>query len=136
MSQFNGWDIQVYANPSVLKATSFSITGNDFAVNQSGTLAVEIVHCIYGVGSGCTSSDGTGIVHSAYANSGTEQGYGLLFTITYSVMTINPYTQITLLNTLISSPNSGNGVPTVSVGGSYGDPNGGGVGGGSREYAV
>lgn len=136
MSQFNGWDIQVYASPSVIKATSLSITGNDFAVNQSSGTAFEIVHCVNGVGSGCTSTDGPGIVHSAYGNTGVASGYGLLFTITYSVMTINPFTQITPVNALISSPSSGQGVPTASVGGAYGDPNGGGVGGGLREYEV
>lgn len=126
MDQFNGWDIQVDTYSPIINATSLSITGNDFAVNASSGSAFEIVHCVNGKGTGCISTDGPGVVHSAYGNTGILTGNGLLFTITYKV-TSNPTTcscalwsPIALQNDLISSPSSGNGVPHISLSGSYG----------------
>lgn len=134
MDQFNGWDIQVYAYPPVLNATSLSITGNDFAVNASSGSAFEIVHCVNGKGTGCISTDLPGVVHSAYGNTGVLTGNGLLFTITYQV-TGNPaacsctlFSPIVLNNDLISSPNSPNGVPHISISANYGQYAGGGGG--------
>jgi len=120
MDQFNGWDIEVYAYSTVINATSMSITGNDFAVNASSGSPFEIVHCVNGKGTGCTSTDGPGVVHSAYGNTAILTGNGLLFTITYQVTSIASYSPIELQNDLISSPSSGNGVPHVSISGSYG----------------
>ena len=127
MDQFNGWDIRVYAAPWVINATSLSISGNDFAVNASSGSAFEIVHCVNGVGTGCTSSDGPGFVHSSYGNTAVLSGNGLLFTITYQVKgnaALSPlwygYSPISLLNDLISSPSSGNGVQHTTLSGIYG----------------
>ena len=134
MDQFNGWDIQVYAYPPILNATSLSITGNDFAVNASSGSAFEIVHCVSGKGTGCISTDLPGVVHSAYGNTGILTGNGLLFTITYQVTgnpaacSCNLFSPITLQNDLISSPNSPNGVPHISISANYGLYAGGGGG--------
>lgn len=127
MAQFNGWDIQVYAAPWVINATSLSITGNDFAVNASSGSPFEIVHCVNGHGTGCTVSDGPGIVHSSYGNTAVLTGNGLLFTITYQV-TGNAassqlwfgYSPIDLLNDQISSPSLVYGVPHSTMPGAYG----------------
>ena len=136
MAQFNGWDIEVYAYPTAINATSLSISGNDFEVNASSGTPFEIVHCINGKGTGCTSTDGPGIVHSAYGNTGILTGNGLLFTITYqatgpyATCGCSGYSPIVLQNDLISSPSSGNGVPHISMIGGYGLPLSSGAGGG------
>lgn len=130
MAQFNGWDIQVVANPAVVNAVTLSITGNDFAVNASSGSAFEIVHCVNGTGTGCTSSDGAGIVHSAYGNTAILTGNGLLFSITYQVTGggLYSYSPLQLQNDLISSPSSGSGVAHNSFSGSFGIQFGGGGG--------
>src|SRR6266571_139135 len=63
---FNGWDIQVESNQSVISPISLSITGNGLEANYSENV-LELVSCINGVNyttSHCDSSDGPGIVHS------------------------------------------------------------------------
>jgi hypothetical protein len=133
MSQFNGWDIQIVVdNMGIVNATGLSITNNIFS--SSGGQPVEIVHCLNGQGSGCTASDGKGIVHSAYGNTAFVSGDGLLFTITYQVVTALPYTAITIRNDLISSSNP-SGVPHTTQFGAYGAPVSIG-GGGSRDMAL
>lgn len=137
MLQFNGWDIQVFAYTTAINATSLSITGNDFEVNASAGTPFEIVHCVNGKGTGCTSTDGPGIVHSAYGNTGILTGNGLLFTITYqatgpyATCGCSGYSPIVLQNDLISSPSSGNGVPHATIIGGYGQPLAAGAGGGT-----
>ncbi len=137
MDQFNGWDIQVVSDQTVLNATSLSITGNIFDVNTTGGTPFEIVHCVNGKGAGCTSSDGKGIVHSAYGNTAFAGGSGLLFTIVYQVVGSNPLSpyslySIKIQNDLISS-SSPSGVPHTTLGGTYGGVgNAPGGGGGSR----
>jgi cohesin domain-containing protein len=126
MPQFNGWDIQVVADPNIINATSLSIAGNDFAVNASAGTPVELIHCLNGAGSGCKTTDHKGIVHSAYGNSGLVSGNGLLFTITYVVTGSNSnyYTGILLQNDGITSGSgSGSGILHVSVSGVYNNPN-------------
>jgi Cohesin domain len=117
MDQFNGWDIQVVTDPSVLNVTNLSITGNMF--ESLGGTAFEIVHCVNGKGTGCTSADGSGIVHSAYGNTAFANGNGLLFTITFKVVSAQPYSPIQIQNDLISS-SSPSGVPHYSEFGNYG----------------
>jgi hypothetical protein len=137
MDQFNGWDIQVATDPTLLNATSLTITGNIFDANTAGGTPFEIVHCVNGKGSGCTSSDKNGIVHSAYGNTAFASGSGLLFTIVYQVIGYNsasPFSQtpISIQNDLISS-SSPSGVPHTTIGGLYGGlVNSLGGGGGTR----
>lgn len=128
MGQFNGWDIQIVSDSAVINATSLDITGN--ILSSSGGSAVEITHCVNGQGSGCNGSDVKGIVHSAYGNTAFASGDGLLFTITYQVVTTLPYTAITVRNDLISSSNP-SGVPHTTLFGTYGVASVGG--GGSRD---
>lgn len=123
---FDGWDIQVQSDPSVINATSLSISGNLLAANYS-LLVFTVTSCINGVG--CHSpGDGMGVVHSAAAVLGGSNlpkgpSDGLLFTITYQVVGSGTYSQIHILNELITNaPN-----PNVSVetqDGSYGIPPG------------
>jgi hypothetical protein len=129
MDQFNGWDIQVASDPATINATTLSISGNMFSA--SGGTAFEIVHCTNGKGSGCTSADGPGIVHSAYGNTAFASGSGLLFTITFQVVGRNPSSPITIQNDLLSS-SSPSGVPHTTLSGSYWDlaMSPGGTGGG------
>ena len=133
MSQFNGWDIQIQATALIINASSLSITGNDFAKNASFGSPGEFAHCVNGRGTGCTASDGRGIVHSAYGNTAILGGagiigaYGLLFTINYTVTgdsaLLGP-SAVSMFSSLISDPNSGNGVPHGDVPGTYGAPSG------------
>lgn len=128
MSQFNGWDIQI-VTAYVINATSLSIAGNIFATNTTGGSAFEIVHCVNGHGTGCTSSDGPGVVHSAFGDTAFTSGNGLLFTVTFQVLNISPYSPIGIQNSLISS-SSPSGVPHADQSGTYGTLTTGGGGGG------
>ena len=119
MDSFNGWDIQVATDPAVLNATGLSITGNMF--ESLGGSAFEIVHCVNGKGTTCSSSDGPGIAHSAYANTAFASGNGLLFTITYQVVGGGPFAPLTIRNDLISS-SSPSGVPHFTESTYYGAP--------------
>ena len=124
---FNGWDMQVESNQSVISPISLSITGNGLEANYSENV-LEIVSCINGVSyttSHCDSSDGPGIVHSAavahQVNPPTIGSvYGLLFTINYTVIRIGLYSPIQILRAIIL-----NGQDPVSVttrDGTYGIP--------------
>src|SRR5207249_3815429 len=92
---FNGWDIQVESNQSVISPISLSITGNGLEVNYSENV-LEIVSCINGVSyttNPCDSSDGPGIVHSeavAYGNPPTSSAYGLLLLLNASSTLLSP----------------------------------------------
>jgi hypothetical protein len=84
MDPFNAWDVSVRVKtaPSVLSPVSISV-----ANNMLGSV-FEVAHCVNGVGTGCAITDGAGVAHSAGAdNSGVDiGGSGLLFTITYKVV--------------------------------------------------
>src|SRR5260370_37316413 len=60
---FNGWDISVKTDPSVISPTSISVTGNMLAVNFSSTVN-ELINCVNNSGTNCTSNDGAGPPHA------------------------------------------------------------------------
>jgi len=124
---FNGRDIQVKSNQSVISPTSLSVKGNGLEANYSESV-FEIVSCINGVNhttSHCDPSDGPGIVHSAavahQVNPPTIGSvYGLLFTINYTVIRMGLYSPLQILRAIIL-----NGQDPVSVtthDGTYGIP--------------
>ena len=124
---FNGWDIQVQSNRSVISPTSLSVRGNALEANYSEKV-LEIVSCINGVNyttSHCDPSDGPGIVHSAAVAHQIHPPtigsvYGLLFTINYTVIRIGLYSPLQILRAIIL-----NGQDNVSVttrDGTYGIP--------------
>jgi len=86
---FNGWDISVQSDPTVIIPQQLSITGNLLEANYSLT-AFELINCVNAVGTGCLASDSPGIAHStATAVAPAPQigtSSGLLFTITYKVI--------------------------------------------------
>lgn len=90
---FNGWDIHVRTNSSVINPIALTIIPNYFSANQSGSSPTELANCINGLGTpspNCFTDPfvGKGIVRSAvsYISTLTSQGgSGLLFTITYNV---------------------------------------------------
>jgi hypothetical protein len=94
-------------DPAVINATSLSIAGNILQANYSATVH-EFVNCVNGGGLGCEqSTDGPGIVHSAaliYAPS-PQQGSssGLLFNITYAVVSTGAFSSIELQNYIVAS---------------------------------
>ncbi len=129
---FNGWDIQIESNQSVISPISLSITGNGLEANYSENV-LEIVSCINGVSyatSHCDSSDGPGIVHSvAVAHEGnppTSSAYGLLFAINYTVIRSGSYSPLQILRAVITNHQSPVSITTRD--GTYGIPLGQGFG--------
>jgi hypothetical protein len=136
MAQFNGWDIQIVNQvPQIINATGLSISGNIFAINTTGGSPFEIVHCVNGAGTGCISTDGPGVVHSAFGDTAFTGGNGLLFTITYQIIGNSPYGFITYGNSLISS-SSPSGVAHFSQNGVYGTAPSSYGGGGAKSLAT
>ena len=129
MDSFNGWDIQVQVNDSIIDPISVSVSGNVL-----GTPLQEFINCVDGgVGggtagnTGCSVKDGLGIAHSAaiFPGSSGDGANGLLFTIKYKVLVTGPkvYSPIALINDILTN-GSGNGVDHVRVHGAYGNPPG------------
>ena len=125
---FNGWDIHVAVNPSVLNPVALAITPNIFSQNVTSSSPTELSHCINGIGppgSQCSDlNEGPGIVHSAVAYLGqniTASGDGLLFSITYNVVA-NGYTQITISNDKITDGTL-QGATHTDQQGTYGNQN-------------
>lgn len=88
MDSFNGWDVTVETNSSVLDPVSIDATVNLFEANFSSPV-IEVIKCVDGVGTGCNFGDVLGDAHSSAVTSGAyATGNGLLFTITYRV--VNP----------------------------------------------
>ncbi len=76
---FDGWDIYVRTNDSVLLPVSIKI-GGLFSLYYNAT------YCVNDNGFGCTIFDGPGVVHSSIASlSGDVNGTGILFSIIYQV---------------------------------------------------
>ncbi len=122
IAPLNGWDISVSIDPSILNPTGFTVLGNVLAANFSVT-GFELIHCVNGMGTGCTSSDGAGIVHSAFVILGgpptTSSITGLLFTITYTVLASGS-SKVTIFNDLITN-GSPLPVPHITQNGCYGN---------------
>lgn len=82
----NGFDVQVFADPTILSATSVSVTGSVIA---SPTIVIECINGILVAGSTCAPQDGNGVVHLGAAHIGSltvAPTSGLLFTINYNVV--------------------------------------------------
>lgn len=120
---YNGWDIEIWSDPTVIKPTSISITGNDLAVNTTGQV-IELTNCVNGVGPTCNNAagDGPGVAHSAAANQGTppaSTAVGLLFTLNYTVVGSGGFSTIQFKRVTISNGSQG-GVQVAPIDGSYG----------------
>lgn len=118
---YNGWDIAVKSDPTVIVPSKVSIMNNAMAINYSLQI-VESINCVNNMGSGCNSEDSSGVAHSSvFAIGNRTQGIssGLLFTVTYNVTGNGNYSGITLLRPV--QIGSGVGfVPVVAIDGSYG----------------
>jgi hypothetical protein len=81
----NGFDIQVFADPTILQAASFSLSGS---VITSPTIVIECVNGILVAGSTCAPQDGNGVFHLGVVQIGTTlvSGTGLLVTINYNIV--------------------------------------------------
>lgn len=119
---FTSWDIMVRTNQSVINPQTVSISGNLFQANFSSTLT-EQANCVNGAGTGCTGSDGPGVIHSAAIVTSPAPNAtlsGILFTVTYKAVggTFSPVA--------IFNDNLGRGaccpVSHFSVDGIYGRP--------------
>jgi hypothetical protein len=121
---FNGWEIQIVSDPTVIRATNISTAGNTFLANTTGGVPFEIRNCVNGNGTGCCASsctplDGPGIADSAYGYTKFVGGFGLLFNVTFKVVSNKPYSPITIKNDALSSGGPTNVVHTTTSG-SYG----------------
>ena len=123
MAQFNGWDIEIVTEPAInaTKLSDYQVTPNILTANTTQGIPFEIVHCVNGFGTGCTSTDGPGVVHSAFGDTKFTSGNGLLFKITYNVTSSHPYSPIIIQEESFSS-SSPSGVPHSTIEGSYGTP--------------
>ncbi len=115
---FNGWDIMLETNSSVIAAIAIATTGNVL-----GSIT-EFVNCLDGIGTNCQPNfgDGPGIVHSAAASYGTPQAHssGYLFTVTYKVLNSkSDYSEINFQKALISDGTT-IPVPVTTMNGTYG----------------
>jgi hypothetical protein len=120
---YNGWDVEVWTDPSVINATSLSIVGSDLTVNATATV-IELTNCINGRGNGCNAvaGDGPGVAHSAAAGQGSppaSTAVGLLFTINYTVVGPGGYSPLQFKRVTMSNGSSGQ-VQVARVDGSYG----------------
>lgn len=129
MDPFNGWEILIRSDSSVINATSLTLAGNIFDANTTGNARFETYHCINGVnanagGPDC-STDGMGTVHSSavyFANpSKPASGYGLLFNVTYKVVGLGHYSPIQLQKVIITNPTP---IAISQQDGTYGIPPG------------
>ena len=123
MDQFNGWEIQVVSDRNIIRPTGISTAGNVFLANTTGGIAFELRNCVNGSGSGCclsscTPLDGPGIADSAYGYTKLAGGSGLLFTVTFQVIS-GGFTPITIQTDQFSSGGS-NFVAHTTIGGIYG----------------
>lgn len=123
--QFNGWEIQIVSDPTVINATSISTAGNIFVANTTGGQPFELRNCVNGGGQGCclTSScsplDGPGIADSAVGSTRLVSGSGLLFNVTFQVVSTKPYSPIIIKNDALSNT-AGSFVDHTTTIGSYG----------------
>jgi hypothetical protein len=119
---FDGWNIYVRTNASVINPVALSITGNIFEANGTGASQFELANCINRSGtSGCTTDPlgGIGVVQSAVSYlGGTLSGSGLLFTITYNVTGVG-FSDISIFNDFISN-GSKSTVAHTTISGTYG----------------
>jgi len=101
---FTSWNIMVRTNQTVINPQSVSIAGNLFQANFSATVT-GLANCVNGAGTGCTSSDGPGIIHSAATISGATPNAtlnGPLFTITYKAIG-GTYSPVEIFNDNLTS---------------------------------
>ena len=114
MDKFNAWEIQIVSDQRVINATSISTTGNMLSV--TGGIAFETRNCVNGSGTGCCRTntcsplDGPGIADSAFADTKFTSGSGLLFNVTFQVVSISNYSPI-----LIENDGFSNGTATPVV---------------------
>ncbi len=79
----NGFDIQVFADPTILSAASVSLG----SVLASPSIVIECINGILVVGSTCAPQDANGVVHLGAAQIGSlTSASGVLFTINYNVV--------------------------------------------------
>jgi N-acetylneuraminic acid mutarotase len=125
MQPFNGWDVSVSSNQSVINPVSISITGNIFQANFSATVNV-VANCVNGQGTGCLPTDGPGIAHSAAAILGqpslpaNSTLKGLLFTITYTAAA-GKFSPVTIFRDTLKNGTT-TPVPHTAISGVYGTP--------------
>jgi len=83
---FNGFDIQVFADPSILRGSSVSLSGS--VLSNSPTIVLECIDGVLIAGTVCSANDVAGVVHlAAVQNSLTSNPTtGLLFSINYNIV--------------------------------------------------
>jgi hypothetical protein len=114
-SGINGWDIlvtdndptQTFLNP--ISVNTFSNTGGNLLSQFGGES--ETINCVNNAGTGCTASDGAGLVHTAVSLLAPATPFpvsGLIASITYQAV----MTPIVPLNITITAQTISDGSPT------------------------
>jgi hypothetical protein len=122
---FNGYEIQIVSDPSVINATSITAAGSIFTANTTGGIGFQTRNCVNGQGSGCCLTnacapiDGVGITDSAFADTKLASGNGLLFNVTFQVVSTKLYSPITVENDVLGN-GTRTGVGHTTESGSYG----------------
>lgn len=104
---FNTFDIQVFADPTVLQASSVSLSGS---VLSGALIIAECFNGILVAGNTCSPQDGPGVVHlvaSSTSNAGTAPVAGTLFTINYNIVGSSSNSPV-VFNTGCSNTSTGN----------------------------
>ena len=112
-SSFNGFDIAIKADPTVLNGTNILLVGDTFLAK--GGMVFIASECINGhpVQGNCTSQDGPGVVHVSAASNIVVTG-GHLFNVTYHIGTGS--TPIAYQTGCTNTSNDGNCVTIVNAG--------------------
>lgn len=111
----NGFDVQVFADPTILSGASISLTGS---VIPSPTIVIECINGVLVAGTTCAPQDASGVVHLGAVHIGSLVAApvsGLLFTINYNIVGHSSGTPISF-NTGCSGTSVGTDCVTVSNG--------------------
>jgi len=122
MGYFNGWDVFVQSDPSVINPINITFTNNLFEQNYS-IAPSTVVNCVNGSGTGCTTLDGPGIAHSVAGFIGKPNIVvpivGTLFVIVYNVTSPSGFSDINIIRSTFSNGTT-TPVPHTTSPGIYG----------------
>src|SRR5712692_9155385 len=113
-SSFNGFDLAIKADPTILNGTSIQFVGDTFL--GKGGMVFVASECINGrpVQGNCASQDGPGVVHVAASSNVLVTG-GHLFNVTYQIIGTGG-TSIAYQTGCTNTSNDGNCVTIVNAG--------------------
>ena len=129
MSYFIGWDLYVQTDPKVIVPLSVSFKGDLFEANYTST-PIVLANCINDTliyGNACGAPSGSGIVHFAAVtfpkpSNEVPPVNGLIFNITYAVVTSTGFSKIDILDGATLTDGTTQAVIPYRIGATYGTP--------------